>query len=386
MARKRKKPRKKGEGSIYKRRNNKWEGRLLVGKTSQGKKIFYSVCGSTSEEAEQKLAELKRMYSGAFLTEKSLVTVSEWMKMWLELYKKPLLAPSTYSNYESLIKNHIEQCIGSKRIYLVRTKDIQRMVDVWTVKKAVRGNKKLSKASVTELFLLTGQIFEDAVRENIIPLNPCIGVICPSKKREPKEMPREEDIRKFIDKIRELYPQWYDLFYMELMTGLRRGEICGLKWIDFNGKTRELTIRRSVRYATGGYESKEPKTNAGKRTIIVPMSVSKMLVERKKKIKSEWIFPSEQCPENPVNPMLISHKLTRALREAGVPHIRFHDLRHLFSTQASFSGVEPDVLATIMGHRYTVYSLDTYAHNTIDILKRAKSIIEKIVFDVVGEE
>ena len=122
---------------------------------------------------------------------------------------------------------------------------------------------------------------------------------------------------------------WRDFFYTELTTGLRRGEICGLMWQDFDEKDGTLKVLRSVNVPKAGeLEIGETKTSQGRRTIRLPPSTVQRLKERKKHAVSQWIFPEPLAPEKPVRPSAAYYWMKRILREAGLPEIRFHDLRH----------------------------------------------------------
>ena len=161
---------------------------------------------------------------------------------------------------------------------------------------------------------------------------------------------------------------WRDFFYTELTTGLRRGEICGLMWQDFDEKAGTLKILRSVNVPKAGeLEIGETKTSQGRRTIRLPPSTVQRLKERRKHAVSQWIFPEPLAPEKPVRPSAAYYWMKRILREAGLPEIRFHDLRHTFATHALTSGVDAKTLSGILGHTSASFTLDTYTLSLIHI-------------------
>ena len=122
---------------------------------------------------------------------------------------------------------------------------------------------------------------------------------------------------------------WHDFFYTELTTGLRRGEICGLKWEDFDEVTGTLKVCRTVyRETGGGLTAGDTKTNAGTRKIVLPASTTALLSKKKASALTEWIFPNPLKPEQPTNPGSAYRQLKVLLKQAGLPNIRFHDLRH----------------------------------------------------------
>ena len=180
---------------------------------------------------------------------------------------------------------------------------------------------------------------------------------------------------------------WRDFFYTEIKTGLRRGEICGLKWTDFNEDEGSLRIDRSVSDGKkGSITIGETKTGKGKRKIYLPPSVCSLLKERRERAKSEWIFENPLYPNKPISPSSAYKHLRIILKNAGLPDIRFHDLRHTFATHALTSGVDAKTLSGILGHTNASFTLDTYTHVTTDMQKRASDIVENFVEDIFGKD
>ena len=139
----------------------------------------------------------------------------------------------------------------------------------------------------------------------------------------PKNILNDEQLDAFMDAIRN-EPLWYDFFYTEITTGLRRGEICALKWIDLDDTTGKLKVQRTVHSVKGDkLEIGETKTEKGTRSILLPPSTLHLLKERRKTAITEWIFPSLLTPEKPTSPNAAYQRLKVILAEAGLPDIRF---------------------------------------------------------------
>ena len=211
--------------------------------------------------------------------------------------------------------------------------------------------------------------------ERLIVKNPTEGTVIPKNNYPPKQILTEEQLEIFLE-VAKADPVWSDFFYTELTTGLRLGEICGLKWQDFEEKTGRLHIRRSVhRRKGGGVRVGETKTETGTRTILLPPSTMEILKARKKKSYSDWIFHNPVVPEVPMDPSTAYHRLKTLLRHAELPPIRFHDLRHTFATHALTSGVDAKTLSTILGHTNASFTLDTYTHMTTDMHRKAATVV-----------
>ncbi len=151
--------------------------------------------------------------------------------------------------------------------------------------------------------------------------------------------------------------------------------------------TGPLRIFRTLHREKGGrLVAGDTKTYAGTRKIVLPPSTAELLRERKKKSFSPWIFHDPLRPEAPVNPSSAYNQLKKLLDITGLPSIRFHDLRHTFSTHALASGVDSKTLSGILGHTKASFTLDTYTHTTGDMQKRAADIVGGFLTDYLGEE
>ena len=129
----------------------------------------------------------------------------------------------------------------------------------------------------------------------------------------------------------------------------------------------------------------ETKTESGARTILLPPSTAEILKQRKKQSYSEWIFHNPTVPELPMNPSSAYRHLKTLLKNAELPLIRFHDLRHTFATHALNSGVDAKTLSGILGHTNASFTLDTYTHITPDMQKAASGIVGGFMEDLLGK-
>ena len=381
-----------GDGLVRKRDDGRWEGRIVVGHKGDGKPIFRYVLAHTQKELTKKLHAKILEYRGVELSEDSSMTLAEWLEKWLTEYKVNTVRESTLERYRTDLTNHVIPRLGYKKISFITTNDIQKMyVDIKEngriAGRAEKGNT-LSDSMVRSIHMMLHQAFEDAVKERLISRNPTKGTTIPKKSRGELKVLNKEELDRFLAEV-DKDEIWRDFFHTELTTGLRRGEICGLKWSDFNEKGGTLAIQRSVSAKTGGgVYIGETKTDTGKRIIYIPESTVKLLKVRKKQALTEWIFPNPYKPEDPMLPNSAYHKLKRILKSAGLPYIRFHDLRHTFATHALTSGVDAKTLSKILGHTNASFTLDTYTHVTSDMQERAANIVgnftENLFGDIIG--
>lgn len=198
----------------------------------------------------------------------------------------------------------------------------------------------------------------------------------PKSNYKPMQVLSEQELDTFLQAVQK-DDIWRDFFYTELMTGLRRGEICALMWRDFDAKAGTLGISRTLHSKGQGiYALGDTKTSQGNRTIILPESVAALLRARKKASISQWIFPQPTSPELPMNPGTAYRRLKTLLEEAGLPSIRFHDLRHTFATLALQNGMDVKTLSAMLGHVSAATTLDIYTHSTSDMQHAAARKID----------
>ena len=167
------------------------------------------------------------------------------------------------------------------------------------------------------------------------------------------------------------------MFLLELTTGLRVGELMALQWDDLNFKTGELRIERQVYRIKGELLIQEPKNKASIRTVILPSPVVEALKKYKQTVSSQWMFPSPKKEDAPLAPAAASHRLSKILTHAGCKKVCFHDLRHIFATDALEHGMDVKTLSTIVGHVSGATTLNVYAHVTDDMQRQAAAKIDR---------
>ena len=379
-----------GDGMVRRRDDGRWEGRIVVGHKKNGTPIFQHAYAHTQKELTEKLHQNIERYQDVELTEDSRMTLGEWLDRWLTDYKENTVRPGTLAGYRSCIENYIKPRLGGKQVSLVTAQDVQKLYrklkENGRVREHPRFGSALSDTTINRLHAIFHQAMEDALHAHIVAKNPTVGATVPKASHAPKRVLTDKELDTFLDTVREDVI-WGDFFYVELTTGLRRGEICALRWEDFDTKQETLHVRRTLHKENGKpLTTGDTKTYAGTRKIVLPPSTAQLLRERKKTAPTEWIFPNLFDPEQPIAPGTAYNRLKALLKETGLPDIRFHDLRHTFATHALSSGVDTKTLAGILGHTKVSFTLDTYTHTTGDMQKRAAEIVGGFLTDYLGEE
>ena len=321
-----------GDGMVRRREDGRWEGRIVIGHKENGEPLFRHVYAKNQKALLDKLHQNIECYRDVELTEDSRMTLSEWLDRWLTEYKAGTVRPGTLKNYRCYIEYYIKPQLGDKQISLISQQDIQRMYRRLKTEGRIHEHPEmdhqLSDSMVRHIHSTLHAALKDAVQAHVIPRNPTEGTTAPKPNYKPKRILTRAELDTFLAVV-EQDEVWRDFFQTELMTGLRRGEICGLQWNDFDGDTGTLKVCRTLHsQRKGEYTVGETKTNQGMRTIILPHSVAEILRRRKANAISQWIFPDPVKPENPVDPNAAYRHMKTLLQWAGLPSIRFHDLRH----------------------------------------------------------
>lgn len=317
---------------VRKREDGRWEGRIVIGHKENGDSIFRYIYADTQKELTAKLRQNINAYQGVDLTEESKMTLSQWLDKWLDTYMTGTVRESTLDGYRRDLNNHVKPYLGEKPLLKITPADLSELYQALLERGRVVRKKAsgfgLSPTTVHGIHTTLHHALRTAAEEGLLPANPADGATPPKVVNRAKGILNNAQLDTFKAAIQKDWI-WRDFFLTELTTGLRRGELCGLKWSDFDEEAGTLKVCRTIHARKGGgVEAGSTKTYAGTRTILLPSSTAQLLRERKKSALTEWIFPDPLCPERPVSPGSAYRRLKSLLGEAGLPDLRFHDLRH----------------------------------------------------------
>lgn len=382
--------RKGGEGTVRLRGDGRWEGRVVIGYDEKNLPKTKSVFGKTKAECIEKLKNLKEKL-GPPKKEKIHpgMPFGDWMDFWYQNYSKPKLRATTRSGYEGRIYGHIIPELGKIPLNKLTQNDLQQFYS--KLKKSGRliltdrFGEGLSDRMVRACHAGCRTALERAKNEKLIKINPAIGCKLPPKKAREMQVLTREEIQRFL--IQAKAEGYFELFLLELTTGLRRGELLALQWEDLNTKTGELHITKQVyRTKEDGLLISQPKTKSSIRTIILPPPMLAILAEYRKTVDSRWMFPSPVKENSPMDPGAIRQRLHLILEHAQCKQVRFHDLRHTLATTALGSGMDVKTLSAMLGHVSAATTLDIYTHVTDTMQAEAAAKIDQGIGKAAPQE
>ena len=383
------------EGTIRLRSDGRYEVRITVSHDIiTGKPHRISRYAKTKEEAVKILNELTFLYDTKPRTFEKC-TLEQWLRLCLEVYLRPGIKQSTYLSYESYIRNHLGPVLGE-----VQLKDITpRMLQMfYNHKQAVEG---LSPKTIININLFLHRALDFAVSEGLLNANPAAGVNLP---RGPKPaisiLTRDEQNRLILAS----YHHRYGVFVrLTLFTGIRLGELLGLRWEDVDVAGRLLHIRRTLsrlnkmdRPDAPGENTTEiviqtPKTENSARTVpLLPQVIQDLQAWRTVQINDRATAGENYCDSgmivtNPmggyVEPRTFRDYYCQILELAGLPHFTFHALRHTFASRAMEQKMDAKTLSVILGHASVSFTSDTYTHVLTEHKHEGMSLMGEL-FDV----
>jgi len=388
-----------GEGTIYQRKDGRWEGAayvLLPNGTYQRRRVY----GKTDAEVRQKLTELKAASDQGVPAEATGWTVERFLTYWLEHVVKPAAKPRTYQGYEVVVRVHLVPGLGKKRLNKLTGADVRlflRKLDHTclcclhrTDARRPEGKRRCCAVGKCceafpsirlrqQVHAVLRNALEAAVREELIRRNVAKLVKLSSPAYQVNRGLTVEQARALLraaegDRLRALY-------VLALFLGLRRGELLGLRWDDVDLDTGTLTVRRNLQRVGGELRAVDPKTDKSRRTVpLLGLTTDALRDHRQLQAKERamaglaWIETGHIFTTvigTPIEPDNLRRSWYPLREKIGAADVRFHDLRHTCVSLLLDLGVPPHIVRDIAGHSAIEVTMTIYAHAALEEKRNA---------------
>ncbi len=352
------------EEKQLKRGGKAWRLTVELGRDSHGKRKRKVVTvKGTKAQAQQKLRELCTAIDRGLPVDTSNMKLSDYLDDWLSR-KETNLALSTFQDYQKLTKIYLKPKLGHIPISKLTPHYIESLHS-WME------GKGLSPRTIQYTHRILSQSLKRAVRLEMLARNVCEVVETPRLRRKEMKFLTPEQVHMLLE-VNKGLPYW-PVFFLAIYTGLRKGELLGLRWQDVSLHSGTISVNQTVGRITGkGMVVSQPKTYHSRRTVSLPPSAQRMLIDLKLKQKEQresghmkWdesAFVFCNADGGPLSPERVSYEFRRALKRAKLPPLRFHDTRHTHASLMLKQGVNPKIVSERLGHTNISITLDVYSH------------------------
>ena len=368
------------EGATFKRPNGKWQAQISL----EGRRI--SKTFSSQKECRVWIRDMAMRKEKGLTFVATKTSFQDYLDQWLEDVK-PSLRPTTWSQYHGVVNNHIVPVLGKIKLASLSSRNIQNLY-------AISLNEGKGERTVVVIHAVIHRSLKMAKRQGLISINPASSVQKPKYVSQVIQVLDESQIHQLLGyaKKRKLDV----LVRLAVTTGMRLGEVLGLKWKDVDWATPGIQVRRQLQRVKGmGLIFSKPKTASGIRTILIGDRMLTVLGRhlddqdlQRKKMGNRWrdndlIFPSGLgTPKEPRN---LIREFKALLGQANLPNFRFHDLRHTAASLMLMSNMPLIRISRQLGHAKPSTTLDIYGHLIPGLESNSVEIIDSLVEPVAAE-
>lgn len=336
-----------GEGTLFQRADGTWRGMIDLG-WQGGKRIRRSVSGATRREVVDKLKAARRALDAGLQPTSDRLTLAAYLEDWLDA-TRDTVRPSTGTRYASMVRTHIVPSVGRIPLTKLAAGDVERMLRDMDGSPRTRHHARA--------ILRTG--LARAVRHGLILRNAAALATPPRVEHREVEAWDASQVRRFLATIRG--HRLEGLFTIAIVTGLRQGELLGLRWSDVDMSAGTLTVRHALQRVDGRLQLVETKTARSRRTVPLPeLALRALRTAQDGPMVGTHLFTTPSG--GPLYGTAVYREFLAATAAAGLPRIRFHSLRHTAASLLLAQGTHPRVVMEMLGHSTIALTMNTYSH------------------------
>lgn len=353
-------------GNIRKRGKDSWEVRVDMGRdplTGKRRQVSRTIKG-TKRDAQALAASLISQYEAGIDVSRDKQTVGDFLRMWLREYAKPNTAPTTFRRYEQLVGLHITPIIGDKPLNKLRPLHVQAVY-------SNMAEKGLSARTALQCHRVLREALHHAVKWQLLSRNPADAVESPRPLRYEMTALGPDDLKRLLDAADQT--RYGLLVSVALFTGLRKGELLGLRWQDVDFDNCALHVQQTCQWLSGeGFIFRQPKSHRSARSVALSTDTVEILKHRRVRNLEERLAAGTAYEDKglvftdalgrPINPNTLRDAWLGIVKASGIGRLRFHDLRHAHASLLMAQGVHPKIVSERLGHATVGITLDTYSH------------------------
>lgn len=370
------------EGSVYRRRDNRWAATIHLGYENGKRKrrTFYS---TTRQGAVKKLAAAQRAVDGGLPLPSDTATVSTFLRHWLNESARPSVRPRTFQSYQMIVEHHLIPALGHARLARLAPDALETYMNG----KLEYGLKPLT---IRNHLAVLGRALNQALRWGLVQRN-VASLVTPPRDRKQEVQPLSPDeARALLDAVKG--DRLEALYGIALGLGLRQGEALGLAWKDVDLESGTLSVRHTLQRYDGAYHLDEPKTSRSRRTIALPRPLIEALrAHRTQQVEerlragqawegNQWHLIFTTMAGKPLSGAVVTHRFQEILAAAGLPRQKFHDLRHAAASFMLVQGVAMRVVMEVLGHSSIAVTANTYSHVMPALQRDATDSVGKLLW------
>jgi integrase len=350
------------EGTVYERKDGRWAGGIHMG-YQDGKRIRKWVIGNTRAEAVAKLSVVMTARDESRPVPNQRQKLGPFLRTWLDEVAKPTIRASTYASYDDIVRLHLIPGLGRIALAKLSPDEVQAFLNA----KLANG---LSPRRVQYLHAVLRRALVTAERWGMVSRNVAKLVDPPRVPRHEIAPLTPEQARQLIDAAAD--DRYQALYVTAVATGLRQGELLGLRWEDIDLEARRLNVRHSLARVNRKLVLLEPKTTRSRRMVVLPEIAVTALRAHRTRQRMERLVAGQRWVESghvfattlgtPIEAAAVTRAFHVALQRAGLPHSRFHDLRHAAATFLLAQGFTLEDVKNLLGHSSIVLTSNTYGH------------------------
>jgi len=325
------------------------------------------------------------------LVEPTKLTVDEYFAEWLAAVRSRVgdgLSSTGWRDYEIHVRRHISPGLGDVQLQALNRNQVKAFYGWVQDGNSSRADRHPSAKTVYNIHLTLHRALEDAVEDGLIIRNPATGARNAPQTQDEMLTWTEDQLRCFLTATKDdrLYPIWC----LTAMSGMRRGEVLGLRWDDLDLKAATISVNRQWKRGERGLVLAPPKTDRARRSIDIDSETADVLkrwrraqLEERISYDGEWQdsgFMFTRPDGRPQDVDVVSQRFDRLVARAELPPLRFHDMRHTHATLLLLADVPPHVVSLRLGHRSVAFTLQRYAHVLPQQQAEAAALLAERIF------